>query len=151
MSARERRAEGILGGGFALACLLLLLAAPPWNATIEPAVAISCLIALAVASRVRFSVGPGYTVPTELAFVPLAFALPPALLAPATAATFALVQLSTSRAGGCPLSRVALAPANAWFALGPAAVLPGWLSAAPAKRRSGCSARCSRRRSRSTS
>ena len=123
LSARERRAEAILGGGFALACLLLIIAAPPWSATVQPTVAVSCLIALAVASRVKFSVGPGYTVPSELAFVPLAFATPPALLAPLTAATFAVVHLLDVTRGRLPLSRVALAPANAWFALGPAAVL----------------------------
>ena len=57
-----------------------------WTATVEPAVELSCVLALAGGSRVHFSVGPGYTVPTELAFIPLAFALPPALLAPCTAA-----------------------------------------------------------------
>ena len=125
LSARERRAEAVLGGGFVLACLLLALVAPPWDGTVQPAVVLSCVLALAAASRVHFSVGPGYTVPTELALVPLAFALPPALLAPCTAAVLALAQLPDVARGRLPLSRLALTPANSWFAIGPAAVLAG--------------------------
>jgi len=123
LRARERRAEAVLGGSFAVACVLLLLASPPWHATVDPAAALFCALALAVAVRVHFMVGPGYTVPTQLAFIPLAFALPPALLAPAAAAVFAAAQCADVARGRMPLSRLALVPGNAWFALGPAAVL----------------------------
>src|SRR4051794_33819093 len=80
LRARERQAEALLGGGFVLACVLLILAAPPWHARVDPAAALCCALALAVAVRVHFAVGPGYTVPTQLAFIPLAFAVPPGLL-----------------------------------------------------------------------
>jgi putative nucleotidyltransferase with HDIG domain len=123
LRARERRAEVLLGGGFAVACLLLLLAAPPWQATIDPAAALFSALALAVAVRVHFIVGAGYTVPTQLAFVPLAFALPPALLGPAVVCVFAAAQVVDVVRGQLPLSRLGLVPGNAWFALGPAAVL----------------------------
>jgi HD-GYP domain-containing protein (c-di-GMP phosphodiesterase class II) len=69
-------------------------------------------------------------VPTQLAFIPLAFALPPALLAPAVAAVLAAVQLADVVRGRLPLSRVALVPGNTWFAVGPAAVLATSASAA---------------------
>ena len=123
LRARERRAELLLGGGFVLACILLLLAAPPWQAALDPAAALCCALALAVAVSVHFVVGPGYTVPTQLAFIPLAFAVPPALLAPAAAAVFAAAQLVDVVRGQLPISRLALVPSNTWFALGPAAVL----------------------------
>src|SRR3954464_8438095 len=123
LRARERRAEALLGGGFVLACVLLILAAPPWHAAVDPAAALCCALALAVAVRVHFAVGPGYTVPTQLAFVPLAFAVPPGLLAPATACVFAASQMVDVVRGRLPLSRIALVPGNTWFALGPAAVL----------------------------
>jgi HD-GYP domain-containing protein (c-di-GMP phosphodiesterase class II) len=123
LRAHERRAELLLGGGFALACILLLLAAPPWQAALDPAAALCCMVALAVAVRVHFVVGPGYTVPTQLAFIPLAFAAPPALLAPAAAAVFVAAQLVDVIRGRLPVSRLALVPSNTWFALGPAAVL----------------------------
>jgi putative nucleotidyltransferase with HDIG domain len=123
LRARERRAEALLGGSFALACLLLVLAAPPWQTAIDPAAALLCALALAVAVRVHFVVGQGYTVPTQLAFVPMAFALPPSLVAPAVVGVFATAQLLDVVRGRLPLSRLALVPSNAWFALGPAAVL----------------------------
>jgi putative nucleotidyltransferase with HDIG domain len=123
LHARERKAETLLGGGFALACVLLLLVAPPWDAAIDPASAVFCALALAVAVRVHFIVGPGYTVPTQLAFIPLAFAIPPGLLAPVVASVFAAVQLADVARGRLPLGRVALVPGNTWFAVGPAAVL----------------------------
>jgi HD-GYP domain-containing protein (c-di-GMP phosphodiesterase class II) len=123
LRARERRTEALLGGTFVLACALLLLAAPPWHAAIDPAAAVCCALALGVAVRVHFAVGPGYTVPTQLAFIPLAFALPPALLAPATACVFVAVQAIDVARERLPFSRLALVPGNTWFALGPAAVL----------------------------
>ena len=123
LRVRERKAETLLGGGFALACVLLVLAAPPWDVAIDPASGVFCALALAVALRVHFIVGPGYTVPTQLAFIPLAFAIPPALLAPVVASVFAAVQLADGVRGRLPLGRVALVPGNTWFAVGPAAVL----------------------------
>jgi putative nucleotidyltransferase with HDIG domain len=65
----------------------------------------------------------GFTVPTQLAFIPLAFNVPPALLAPAVAAVLVgsrLVEVARRRV---PLSRIAVVPSNAWFALGPAIVM----------------------------
>jgi HD-GYP domain-containing protein (c-di-GMP phosphodiesterase class II) len=123
LHARERRAEALLGGGFVVGCALVALLSPPTGVEIDPAAALLCALALAVAVRVHFIVGPGYTVPTQLAFVPLAFAIPPALLAPATACVFAAAQLADVSRGRLPLSRVALVPGNTWFALGPAVVL----------------------------
>jgi putative nucleotidyltransferase with HDIG domain len=123
LRARERRAETLLGGSFALACALLALAAPPRDVAIDSAAALFCALALAAAVRVHFVVGPGYTVPTQLAFIPLAFAIPPALLAPAVTTVFAAVQLADVLRGRLPLGRVALVPGNTWFAIGPAAVL----------------------------
>jgi HD-GYP domain-containing protein (c-di-GMP phosphodiesterase class II) len=119
----ERRAEIIVGGAFVLACIALVLAAPPAVGEIDVPAAIACALTLAFAVRVRFVVGAGYTVPTQLAFVPLAFALPPALLAPAVAAVLVASQVPDCLIGRLPVSRLALAPANAWFALGPAVVL----------------------------
>jgi putative nucleotidyltransferase with HDIG domain len=123
LRARERRAEALLGGGAVIACVLLALTAPPPDFAIDPAAVLCCAVALAFAGRVHFVVGPGYTVPTQLAFIPLAFALPPAFVAPVVAAVLAAVQLPDVVRGRQPLGRVALAPGNAWFAVGPAAVL----------------------------
>ena len=123
LRARERNAETLLGGCFALACAVLVVAAPPWDAAIDPAAALSCVLVLAVAVRVHFIVGPGYTVPTQLAFIPLAFAIPPALLPPVVVSVFAAVQIVDVARGRMPLGRLALVPGNTWFAVAPATVL----------------------------
>jgi putative nucleotidyltransferase with HDIG domain len=123
LRAQERRAETLLGVGYVLACAALAVAAPPADAAIDPAALLCCALALAVAARVHFITGPGYTVPTQLAFVPLAFAIPPALLAPAVACVLAAAQFADVIRGRLPLSRLALVPGNTWFALGPAVVL----------------------------
>jgi HD-GYP domain-containing protein (c-di-GMP phosphodiesterase class II) len=137
LERRERQAETLLGGGFAFACALLLLAAPPWRATFDLGAVFACLLTFAIAARVHFVVGPGYTVPTQLAFIPLAFALPPALLAPAVALGFCVAQLPDVVAGRMPLGRIALTPGNAWFAIGPAALLAA--AGAPAADEAGVS------------
>src|SRR4051812_45056332 len=76
-TAAERRAEFIVTGGFVLAGTALLIAFPPtadgWHVT----AALSCVVALIVSFRAEFDIGSGFTVPSQLAFVPLLFTLPP--------------------------------------------------------------------------
>ena len=123
LSVREIGAEAVTGGAFVLACLALLRAAPPTLDQTHIAAGLACAVTLVVAVRARFAVGAGYTVPTQLAFIPLAFAVPPALLAPAVAALLVIGQVPDCIKGRLAFSRLALAPANAWFAIGPAIVL----------------------------
>jgi putative nucleotidyltransferase with HDIG domain len=123
LDSHERRVETILGVTFVLACLLLAIAYPPaWDA-VDLGTAVACAVALGVAGRVHFVVGVGFTVPTQLAFVPLAFSVPPALLAPAVAAVLVGSRLIDVARGRVPVGRLAVLPSNAWFALGPAVVL----------------------------
>ena len=68
-------AEGLVGGGFAVAAGALLAVGPaagilPWGTFALLA------ICFAVLARVRFDVGSGFTVPTQLLFVPMLFLLP---------------------------------------------------------------------------
>ena len=79
VAARERRAELIVGGTFAAAAVLiaaLVTTDPPldWTA------AILATLALAASSLVVFEVGSVYTFPTQVAFVPMLFVLPPELV-----------------------------------------------------------------------
>jgi len=76
LTAAERRAEAVVSGGFVLAVALLLIAAP-LGGVWEPLPAAGCLVALVVALRAEFDMGTGFTVPSELAFVPLLFTMPP--------------------------------------------------------------------------
>ena len=123
LETRELVAEVVLGGGFLAACVALFAAVPPNLAELHLEALAACALTLAVAVRVRFVVGAGYTVPTQLAFVPLLFVAPPALVAPLVALVLAAGQLPAVLGGRLPAGRLLLAAANAWFSIGPAIVL----------------------------
>lgn len=76
----------------------------------------------AFACGVRFHVGAGYTVPTQLVLVPVLFELPPALVPVVVALGFFLARLLDVIRGRAHPDRLLLAPANAWHAVGPALV-----------------------------
>jgi putative nucleotidyltransferase with HDIG domain len=120
---RERRGEALVGGGFVLACAALWLAYPPSAAAIDVWAALACVLGFSLAMRAPFGAGGGFTVPTQIVFVPLVFALPPALIGPAVALAVVAARVPDVLAGREPASRLALSPGNAWFALGPAIVL----------------------------
>ncbi len=97
----------------------------------EPAWVITGLIgACAVASLVRFEVGSGSTSPLQLLTVPLWFAVPPAYLTIAFAASLALGGIIEHARSDddLPVWRGVVQAGDAWPALGPAAVLAvaGW-------------------------
>ena len=120
---RERILETAFAAGFvAAAAALLLLAGAPASG-IHPIPAAACIVCFAIAVHVPFAVGEGYTVPTQLAFVPLLFTLPPALAPWAVLAGLLLARLPGQIAGRRPLARLVFLPGDAWFAIGPAAVL----------------------------
>jgi putative nucleotidyltransferase with HDIG domain len=122
LSAAERRSAFVVGAAFVLAAATLLaLTGTRGSAEWLPAVA--ALMAMALAMNVRFDIGGGYTVATQLAFIPLLFALPPALIAPAVVGALVLGRLPDVVRGTLRPARLLLAIPNAWFALGPAAAL----------------------------
>jgi putative nucleotidyltransferase with HDIG domain len=85
--------------------------------------AVISLLVLALSTRVQFDTPLGFTVPTQLAFVPLLFAAPPALVPIAVAVAFAIASVPRIAAGTMRPSRLLFALPNAWFSVGPAAVL----------------------------
>jgi signal transduction histidine kinase/CheY-like chemotaxis protein len=120
LSARERLAEAILGGCFAVAVAGLWAAAPPHGFVVGPAAA--CLLVLVLALRVRIDTPFGFTVPTQLAFVPLLFALPGSLVPLAVVLAMALSRVPDIASGRVRPSRLVQTVANSWFAIGPVAV-----------------------------
>jgi putative nucleotidyltransferase with HDIG domain len=107
--------------GFLAAVVALWAISPPYAFAIGPA--IICLLVLVVACRVQFDTPLGFTMPTQLAFVPLVFAVPPAIVPIATALAFALALVPDVVKGETRPGRLLFTPANCFFALGPAAVL----------------------------
>jgi putative nucleotidyltransferase with HDIG domain len=124
MGAAERRAEVIVGGAF-LAAVGGMLVAFGIDGPVLWVPALSAVLLLAVAMNVRFDVGGGFTVPTQLAFVPLMFCVPPGVLPAATVVAIVLGRMPAVLQGTLRPSRLLLAVPNAWFAIGPALLLAG--------------------------
>jgi signal transduction histidine kinase/ActR/RegA family two-component response regulator len=120
ISTRERVVETVTNAAFVAAVVGLWLLAPPHSVSLAPALA--CLAVLLVSMRIRIDTPFGFTVPTQLAFVPLLFALPIATVPIAVAASFALVRLPDVIKGDLPPSRLIHSVANASYSLGPVAV-----------------------------
>ena len=120
MTLREILVETLVGVGFVVACAIIWLLDPPGTFAVAPA--LLCLAVLVVASNVRFDTPFGYTVATQLAFVPMLFAVPVAVGPIAAFVAVAASGLFRVLAGKAPPSRLLLTLGNSWFAIGPAAV-----------------------------
>ena len=80
------------------------------------------VLAAALLGRLEVEVGEGYTVPTQLIFVPMLFVLPPAIVPLAVAAALALDRIPDIVARSRHPQRLLGALGDAWFAVGPALV-----------------------------
>src|ERR1700751_5384984 len=121
MDGRDRVAVTIIGAAFVAALAGVWALEPPHAYPILPALA--CLLVLVLAMLVRFDTPFGCTRATQLGVVPLLFAVPLAIVPIAVAAAMALAGLPDIRAGELRPSRLLQIPCNAWFAIGPVAVL----------------------------
>jgi hypothetical protein len=106
ISARETASE--LAAMLALAAAVAGLWAwrPPHGLAIESAAV--CTAVLALATMVRFETPLGFTVPAQLAFVPLLFAVPPPLVPIATVIALVSAQLPRVVTARKPPSRLLL-------------------------------------------
>ncbi len=121
-SERERRAETVAVLAF-LAVTATLLVGFGDVGSWHPLPAICALAAMALAMHARFDFGSGFTPPTQLAFVPLLFAMPVAMVPLATALALIVSRIPEVLRGDIRPGRLAYTLNNAWFAVGPAIVL----------------------------
>jgi len=122
LTSQERRAEIIVGGTFVLAVVALLAWFPPSAGDWKPLLAVTSMVALALALRVEFDIGSGATVPSQLAFIPLLFAVPPALVPVAVVVAWVAAKSpEVLRRRMRPVRLLAIF-GNAWFTVGPAIV-----------------------------
>lgn len=121
VARRELIAELLAAVAFlAVAGVLARLgAAAPMN----PLLAASLVAAYAVLSAVRFPVGVGYVVPTQLVLVPMLVLMPPAQVPLLVAVATTLVAVIMAFLGRQPPHRIVLAVSDAWYSVAPAAVL----------------------------
>jgi putative nucleotidyltransferase with HDIG domain len=120
MTMRERISGAMAGGGFIAATAGLWALNPPGSFPIGSA--LLCAIVLVAAAMVSFDTPFGFTVLTQVAFIPLLFVVPPAVGPIVVAASLAIAKLPGIVRGEIPAARLLGAPGNSWFALGPAAV-----------------------------
>ena len=120
-SRRERVVE--TGCALTLVAVSVALFAVQPHGTAGPLVALTLTLLFAAASRVTFSVGAGSTSPAQLVVVPMLLLLPPGAVPLLVAAGYAAgLALDLSR-GHVHRDRLVLGIGDAWFAVGPAAVL----------------------------
>jgi putative nucleotidyltransferase with HDIG domain len=120
MTRRELVAGALAGGGFIVAVGLLCWLRPPGSFAVPPVLV--CALVMVLATRAPIDTPFGFTVPTQLAFVPLLFAMPAVLVPAAVMVTLALARLPEVIRGQVPSSRLLQAAPNSWFAVGPALV-----------------------------
>lgn len=122
LSAREFRAETIVGGAFLLVALAMALLLESAR-TFEVSSALIVYVTLVVASLIIFEVGAVYTWPGQVAFVPALFLLPPQLVPLVVAVALITGKLLRGPTTGLPPPRALMALGDSWFAVGPALVL----------------------------
>jgi putative nucleotidyltransferase with HDIG domain len=121
MSQRELLAEVGAAAAFVATVAALWMIQPPRGLSIGPA--ILCCAMLVAATVVRFETPFGFTVPTQLAFVPLLFTVPVALVPIAVSLTLTAARLPDIFRGEVePARLLRAAGVNGWFAIGPVAV-----------------------------
>ena len=121
MTQRELASGRLLAAGFAAAVVAVWLLMPPRAFTAVPALV--CLAVLVLAMRVSFDTPFGQGTATQLGFVPLLFAVPPAIVPIAVALAMAIAWLPDVRSGELRPTRLLQVPGNCWFAVGPVVVL----------------------------
>jgi putative nucleotidyltransferase with HDIG domain len=117
---RERLAELLTLATFVAATVAIWIGRPPHG--LHWAAIVLCTAVLALSATVRFDTPFGFIVPIELAFVPLVFAAPVAVVPIATLIALVLYRIPDVARGRAPAARLLSAAGNARFALGPAAV-----------------------------
>src|SRR5215207_3232623 len=120
MERRELAAQLLVAALFLLAAGLLL--AFGLDGEVDVTDLVLLVLAAAILGRLDFETGAGYTVPTQLIFVPMLFVLPPAIVPVAAAVALALDRLPDVVAGRRHPQRLVMALGDAWFAVGPALV-----------------------------
>ncbi|MGH2904511.1 MAG: HD-GYP domain-containing protein [Solirubrobacteraceae bacterium] len=122
MASAERRGELAVGGGFIVAAVVLALSGGS-DLSLSLPIAALYVLGVAAAGHVRFDIGAGFTVPTQVVFVPMLFALPVSLVPLLVAMALALGMVPAILTKEIPLSRLLTVPGNSWFAWGPSLVL----------------------------
>jgi len=122
LGGRELRVELIASLVF-LATTVPMAALLPHQQGLSVGLALALVAAYAVMWRIRFAIGYGWTVPTELVFVPMLFLLPLPLVPLLVVAGASLGNLPDLLSRKMHPSRWIVAIGDSWHAVGPTLVL----------------------------
>lgn len=122
LDRRQARATLAVAAAFAVAVAVIALWAPDrgGHSAVTAALLVVCY---ALAARVRFEVGSGLAVPTQLIFVPMLFLAAPAAVPLLVVLGFALSTLPEHLRGDRHPGRLGLHVVSAGYAVGPVLVL----------------------------
>jgi hypothetical protein len=122
LAGRERTAEALVA-----ICFVATAGALAWFSPDSRPAPVHWVVvfvtAYALAHRVRFRVGAGTTSPTQLVFIPMLLLLPAAIAPLLVATALVLSRLPEYLTGRVHPERALLSFGDAWFAVGPAALL----------------------------
>ena len=122
LRGRERAVEAASASLF-LATGIAMAALVETGRPLDVPLACTLVVVYALASRIRFAVGHGFTVPTQIVFVPMLFLLPVGAVPLLVAAGIVLGGLPDYLRGRLHPSRLLIALGDSWHAVGPALVL----------------------------
>jgi putative nucleotidyltransferase with HDIG domain len=119
---RERAVEAAVAGAFVAVALGMALLMPSPRA-LEPLTLALLMSLYVLASRARFEIADGYTVPTELVLVPMLFLLPTPAVPLIVSVSWGLGKLFDQASGEASVYRAAHVFGDCWHAVGPALVI----------------------------
>jgi HD-GYP domain-containing protein (c-di-GMP phosphodiesterase class II) len=122
MSRSEVRAEIIIAAGLVVAVLALFVL-DPHSRDADPLMFALGVVVLALSHAARIDLQHAWTSPVQLALVPVLFLLPAWLVPLAVITAIVVARMPDVVRGRTPAVRLLLTPGNAWFTVGPAAVL----------------------------
>jgi HD-GYP domain-containing protein (c-di-GMP phosphodiesterase class II) len=121
-ATRELAVEAVTAVAF-LAAAIAMATLIPGQRELDPLLAGTLVVMYALMSHVRFAARYGFTVPTQLVFVPMLFTLPAGAVPLFVAAGILASSLPDLVRGRAHASRVLRVPGDAWHSIGPALVI----------------------------
>jgi signal transduction histidine kinase/CheY-like chemotaxis protein len=121
LGRREWLVRWLFAIGFLAVAVPVALFAPTAR-TESPLLFFFLEVAFAISSRIKFEVGSGVTIPTQLVLVPMFFVLPAGQVPIAVALGLVLGHIPEFFRRELPLARISVMIGNAWYSLGPALV-----------------------------
>jgi len=122
LRGREGVTEAVTAAAF-LATAVAMAALIPSDRSFDPLLALALVVTYAVMARVRFPIGHGFTIPTELVLVPMLFLMPLGTVPLLVAAGMLLGSVPEYLSRERHPSRILVGIGDAWHSVGPAAVL----------------------------